>query len=814
MEENALTAKTVLVAEKPKVAQAIASYLGGGKRADGYIDCGGKGKVTWCFGHLFELAEPDKYDKTWGNPWRFEVLPMIPDRWRKTPRGDKGVRKQVQTVRTLCAGADRVVHIGDPDREGQIIVDELLEFIGYNGPATRLWLSSVDEKSIRRAFGEARDNRQWAPLRDAAKARGRADWVIGMNMTRAMTLVGGAQGHQSLISIGRVQSPTLALVVERCRKIANFVPQDYFVPWADIGHPKKPFRSTYVLTDEDPQDEEGRLTDPKRGEAIAERARGQNATVTQASERKGTKSQPLPFSLSKLQSAASSRFGITAQGVLSALQPLWEGGHISYPRTDCQYLPEELLDDAPGILKKLAGAGHAGADTADTSIRSPAWNTKKVSAHYGIIPTEKVPTSLSGDAAKLYRMIAERYVLQFHPKCEYISRKILLDIDGMTFVATGREILKAGWTSVGKDDDGEQDEPPIPKVGKGDVFPVSDTGVDSKQTQPPPYFTDGSLITAMASIHRVVEDPEAKKRLKETEGIGTEATRASIIETLFKRQYLTRKGKKILSTALGEGVYDAMPRPCRDPVLTAQWESRLEMIARGEHALDAFMGEIEALTRKLVETAKKTTIKGAAKTQPCPECGGPMRRLKSKKSGKFFWACANREHPLVRDEKGKPGKQILPPQDSGVACPACGKGTLLKRQGAKGPFWGCSNYPECKHTAPDEDGKPGKREPREVEDSGVPCPICGEGTMVKRNGANGVFWSCSRYPECKSSLPDEDGKPKAVETAPCPEKGCDRKMIRKESRNKPGNFFWVCPNRNHPLRGDEDGKPGEAFGKK
>ena len=586
----------LFIAEKPSLGKAIAAELGVTQTCQGYIVCGNDA-VTWCFGHLLEQYDPDDYDEAW-KLWRRSSLPMIPREWRLKPK--ESTRAQLQVISNLLGEAATVVNTGDPDREGQLLVDEVLEHFRYSGPVQRIWLASLDSRSIQKALATLKDNRDYANLRDSARARSQADWLIGMNATRAMTLRGRESGRDGVLSMGRVQTPTLALVVNRDREIAAFTPIDYLVLQATLQHDAGTFSALFKPSETQPGlDSEGRLVDGATAQGIMDAVRGKNGIITSVTREKKKKPVPLPHCLSSLQKAASSKLGMTAQQVLDTAQSLYEKKLTTYPRTDCRYLPEEQFSDAARIITAL-GSSVSGLEAvtakADSALKGPVWDTKKITAHHAIIPTGEEPRSLTAQEKELYLMIAVQYFLQFYPPMLYEAQKILTTIVETAWEARGRMIIEPGWTGFAAEDDDEdakkkEAEQSLPSVGNNDTVLCADVDALKKKTTPPSKFSEGSLIEAMANIHRFVSDAKAKAVLKENEGIGTEATRAGIIETLKNRGFIVASGKSLVSTPLGQSLIDMTPDTLRDPVTTAQWEQRLEAITRGETSLEDFMRE-------------------------------------------------------------------------------------------------------------------------------------------------------------------------------------------------------------------------------
>lgn len=689
----------LFIAEKPNLAKAIANGLGNDRKDDGCIRCGDD-VVTWCFGHMLELAWPQDYKPEYAQ-WRREHLPIIPSEWKYKVRKDAA--KQLSIIGSLLREADSVVNAGDPDREGQLLVDEVLEHFNYRGPVARIWLPSLDDKSVRIALDGIRDNAPYAPLRDAARARSLADWLVGINATRAMTIKRRESGHSETLSLGRVQTPTLALVVARDREISSFKPIDYLVLRASLVHSAGEFAATFVPSETQAGlDSSRRLIDAAVADALVAGVKGANGLVAEAAREAKTKAAPLPHSLSSLQKAASAQLGMSAQQVLDTAQSLYEKKLTTYPRTDCRYLPNEQFDGAAAVLAALSSVPglEQVAGTADVSLKSCAWNTQKVNAHHAIAPTgEMPPDNLKPAECDLYLMIATAFCLQFHPAMRYEAQKVAVTLADTRWEATGRHVLDPGWTRFTGSDE-EQDGAPdqaLPPLEQGDALQCRDVQILKKKTSPPSRFSEGTLIEAMANVHRFVSDADAKATLRETKGIGTEATRAKVLETLKERGYLALDKKSVVSTPLGREIIDLTPPALKDPITTAEWESMLESIAQGKETLDAFLAEQVRILPDLL-----TPILGDGKPAfPCPDCGAALNRRKRNKDGSWFWGCM--AYPdckvILPDDNGKPGTARPKPVLSEHVCKACGK-PLIKRTGAKGEFYGCSGYPGCKKTYP------------------------------------------------------------------------------------------------------------------
>ena len=625
----------LFIAEKPSLGKAIAAQLPGQKKPSRtHIECGSD-VVTWAFGHLLELAEPDFYlsadvpvNGSGKKKWRLEDLPIIPTDWKKIAK--TSAKEQLTAIRTLLKNAGEVVNAGDPDREGQLLIDEILEAMRWKGRTLRIWLAALDPSSVQKALASLKDNSTYKPLRDAAEARGRADWLVGMNLTRAYTLKSNGAG---VMSVGRVQTPTLALVVRRDIEIESFVPVQHYVPITTFRHANGNYKAVWKApADFTGLDTEGRLTSLLTAQAISNSVAGQTGKIASFESTDGQEPPPLPYTLSKLQAAASAKHGLSAQDTLNAAQSLYETHKLtSYPRTDCAYLPESQYGDARMILAAVArvNPGMTGlTQKADMSLKSAAWNDKKITAHHGIVPTahDQVSVSaLSETEQKVYDLIMRAYVCQFYPRHAFTKTVTVTDAGGHKWEAKGRVVKTPGWRSAMQPDAKDKDEDEteaqtLPLMRVGDSVEWVDGCVNHRVTKPPSRFTDGTLIAAMSSVHRLVTDPKIKARLKEASGLGTEATRANIIEVLIKRGFIERKGKQVISTERGRLLVLALPEVLTDPGVTGLWEDFLGEIAAGNCTLAEFEVQQKAFVTKRVEAAKASAMLAmpvtAAQTKP------------------------------------------------------------------------------------------------------------------------------------------------------------------------------------------------------
>jgi DNA topoisomerase-3 len=635
----------LFIAEKPSLARAIADALPAPqRRGKDSIACGDGNIVAWCAGHILQTAPPEAYSPDY-KTWRLGDLPITPKDWKL----EVSTPALLKSIRTLLKSATRVVHAGDPDREGQLLVDEVLHFLGYKGPVDRLLIRDLSPEAVRRQLGALEPNAKYRPLYESALARQRADWLYGMNMTRLYTLLGRAAGYQGVLSVGRVQTPLLGLIVARDRAIAEFRPVPYYVATAEVrAGGGETLRALWVPKAGVHLNADGRLLAREVAEDARRRVLGQEGLVTACTEDKKSEAPPLPYSLADLQMDAGRRLGLSAQAVLDACQSLYETHRlVTYPRSDCAYLPEGHLAQAKDIL--AAVAKHAPAlgpavRKADLGLRSKAWNDAKVTAtaHHAIIPTPSAgaaPAELKGRERAVYELVSRRYLAQFYTPYEYVQTKVELDVAGERFSATGRQLLAPGWkalsTNAADDEpagEGEEGKPEadaaarLPPLKIGDAVTALELTIRGKSTQPPKPFSDAALIAAMCAVAKFVRSPKVKKILTETDGIGTPATRAAIIETLFERGYVERVKKTIVSTDTGRALIRSLPEVATTPDMTAMWEAAMRAITEGAQTSGAFLGRVSTQLDQLVAEGRalgRITVPRACSPAPPP---GPARR--------------------------------------------------------------------------------------------------------------------------------------------------------------------------------------------
>ena len=647
----------VFIAEKPSLAQAIAIQLPGKFKRHGTFIQVGNDYVTWCVGHLFEQCEPEDYDAKY-KQWRADTLPIVPDSWKLKLRS--GMQKQFKAIEELVKKSDVIVNAGDPDEEGQLLVDEVLSFIKTYKPVKRVLINDYNESKVKQALANLHDNtepqfRGWYAW---ALARSRFDWLFGLNLTRAYTVAAKRAGHNGVVSVGRVQTPTLALVVQRDLLIENFKPVPFYVVEAKLDHSKGTFIAKWVPTAEQQGlDDSKRLIEEPIARMICAKVNGKQANITKYERTPKQENAPLLFSLSTLVKTANSKYGYGAQEVLDICQSLYEVHKLTtYPRSDCEYLNNVAHGEARQILAAVVLNRPDLAilvNKTDLKRKSAAFNDNKVTAHHAIIPTVRQAniTSLSEKERNIYDLIVRSYLAQFFAPYEFLKTTIEVVIEDERFIATGRTPLSLGWHEIYKpiiEENSTEEEnaaQTFPAVTQGDKAICSECAILSRKTTPPSRFTEGSLVEAMQDIHKYVTNPEAKKRLKEGEGIGTSATRSAIIETLKTRKFIKpeRAGsKKIISTPAGRALIASVSVTAKDPAFTAVCEQALNAIAAGKLDLDEFLKRNVLLVQNLVKEVEKIKLNFPASTQSETKHSNQKNGKKRKFFGKSWKPLAAR----------------------------------------------------------------------------------------------------------------------------------------------------------------------------
>lgn len=657
------------IAEKPSLAQAIAEQLPGKLTKTRTHTVVGNTALVACRGHMLEQLMPEDYDPRFAQ-WNAPDLPIVPNEWRMRPR--KGASETISTIKALLKEAKHVVHAGDPDQEGQLIVDEILSYVGNKKPVSRILVNDYNPAEVRKAIAAIAPNteQRFVGWRLWAECRSRLDWLLGLNCTRAYTLRGRAGGYDGVLSVGRVQTPTLGIVVGRDEAIEGFKPIPFFAIALALESSGTEFAARWrAKAEQTGLDEAGRLVDSAVVAELVGRVQNAEVTVTKFEESEKRQGAPLPFSLKTLQMAANDHFGYTGDQTLEIAQALYETHKLTtYPRTDSQYLslaqhaesPERLgaiANNLPELRAALAGV--------DRNRVSAAFDDSKVTAHHGIVPTavEASTANLSEKERNLYTLICRAFVAQFHPAHMYMHTAAEFTAAGESFSANGRRTLVEGWKTVFKvvEDETAQDDvddaaQSLPAMAVGHHPKNLGCKAASKKTTPPARFTDKTLLQAMGDAHKYVTNPTAKARLKEGQGIGTPATSAGIIKELVERGYLARKGKQLISTDTARILIHALPEVASDPGFTGLTEQTLDQVAAGSVSDTAFMSRCVDLVRNMVATAAVTEMKFP--TRPCPVCKeGILRRRKKNGSTSYFWGCSRYQEGCKAsydDSKGAP----------------------------------------------------------------------------------------------------------------------------------------------------------------
>lgn len=669
----------LFIAEKPELARAIVAGLGGGNRCDGYFDCGAD-KVTWCYGHMLKLLEPEDYEPSHGS-WTMEALPIVHFPWSRKPADDPERQTQLKIILALLSKASSVVHAGDPDEEGQLLVDEVLAYANNRLPVRRLLVTDNSVNVVRRQLAALRDNAEFSGLSAAAEARYVGDRLYGLNMTRGYTLAANARGYQGVISVGRVQTPILGLVVRRCRENLAHQPVPFFLVDGLFEFGGTRFSARYNIVAGDPLDSEGRLCSPDHVIRIKDEVSGAKAKIVSMVKRRDRTPPPLPYNLLKLQIDASHQFGMKPAVVTSITQVLREKHQlITYNRSECEYLCDEQHAEAPSVLAAIAETTswfRATVQKADPSMRGRAFNSKRVTAHTAIIPTcSKIDMSLlSNDERCIYGLIARAYVAQFWPHhCAEIT-EITVDVAGFRFVVRATATKVAGWKTLfdrGFDQAREGSEIEADRDDLSSLFEgqdgrcVSGT-VERMYTRPPALYTITSLLSDMTSITKYLRDPRLRELVVDgtdddpfVGGFGTPATRDAIIKALFDRGYLMERGRTIVATPEGTALYDALPSAAKYPDMTAVWQIQQKAIMAGTYSAETFIRKLVEYIADEIDRLKRDGLQIRQFSPVCQACGRPMRRIGKKHGPGFFWGCTGFAQGCAQtfdDRSGQPAQR-------------------------------------------------------------------------------------------------------------------------------------------------------------
>ena len=669
----------VCIAEKPSVARDIARILGATASRDGYMEGNGY-QVTWTFGHLCELKEPNDYEQNW-RYWTLAALPMIPHRFGLKLIPDRGIEKQFQTISQLYANADEIINCGDAGQEGELIQRWVMQMAKVKCPVKRLWISSMTDEAIKEGFANLKEEKQYNRLYLAGLSRAIGDWLLGMNCTRLYTLMYG-QNHQ-VLSIGRVQTPTLALIVNRQKEIDNFKPEPYWV-LSTI------YRDTLFTATS------GKFTSEEEGKNAFALIDGKPFVITSVQKKQGKEPPKQLYDLTSLQVDLNRKYGFSAEMSLNLIQGLYEKKLTTYPRVDTQYLSDDIYPKCPSILNGVSQYMEAGRKPYLDIIKTLAgfskklpkskrvFDTSKVTDHHAIIPTGQVPNGLTDVEKKVYDLIARRFIAVFYPDCKFATTSVAGKVDKIEFKTSGKEILDPGWRAVytkeeQRQDDGKNaaDDKLLPTFVKGESGPHKPT-LTKKMTIPPKHYTEASLLRAMETAGKLVDDEELSAAMKEN-GIGRPSSRAGIIETLFKRHYIRRERKNLVATPTGIQLIDTIHEKLLTSVeLTGIWEKKLRGIEQNKYDAATFINELKEQVTRIVSDVLHDN-------------SGQLIVDSEEKDAKSEEKKGKSDKKVGQAKKGKLKVK------EGDVCPKCGKGRILKGKTA----YGCSRWKEgCDFRAP------------------------------------------------------------------------------------------------------------------
>ena len=645
----------VCIAEKPSVARDIAEILGAKIRKEGYIEGNGY-QVTWTFGHLCGLLEPHEYAPEW-KTWALSNLPMIPLRFGIKVMNDSGIQKQFKVIETLMSNADELINCGDAGQEGELIQRWVMQKAKCKCPVKRLWISSLTEEAIREGFSKLKDQSEFQSLYEAGLSRAIGDWLLGMNATRLYTLKYGK--NRQVLSIGRVQTPTLALIVNRQLEIENFKPEAYW-------ELKTIYRDTIFSASK------GRFSSVEEGTAFLDTVRTADFVVTDITTKKGNESAPRLFDLTSLQVECNKKYGFSADETLKLIQSLYEKKITTYPRVDTTYLTDDLYPKIPDIMKGLKEYEILTKPLLVGKLpkTKKVFDNSKVTDHHAIIPTGVNPTALSDTEKKVFDLVARRFIANFYPECKISTTTVLGEVKEIEFKVNGKQILDPGWrvvfakAAVDDKEGEEEEERTLPIFVKGESGPHEPT-LAEKWTSPPKPFTEATLLRAMETAGKLVDNDELRDALKEN-GIGRPSTRAAIIETLFKRDYIRKEKKNLIATITGVELIQVIQEDLlKSAELTGLWEKKLRQVERGQYAAKDFLDELKAMVTEIVFNVKSDNRRQTT----------PLTLLQMERGTK------NSVNQVKLSPQVKPSLE-------GSVCPLCGKGILLK--GSKA--YGCSEW--------------------------------------------------------------------------------------------------------------------------
>ena len=609
----------VCVAEKPSVGAYIANVLGAKQKHDGYFEGNGY-QVTWTFGHLCALLDPQEYTEQW-KAWSLSSLPMIPARFSIKVSGDAGVHKQFNIIKELINQAEEVINCGDAGQEGELIQRWVYQQAGCKCPVKRLWVNSLTEEAIRDGFQKLKDQSEYQHLYEAGMMRAIGDWLLGMNATRAYTIryAQGTGRNRQVLSVGRVQTPTLALIVKRQAEIENFVPRTYW-------ELKTTYRDTLFSAQIPVEDGEYAITSEEQGQALMDSIKDQPLTITSVEKKKGTEYAPKLYDLTSLQVDCNKKYGFSAENTLQLIQSLYEKRLTTYPRVDTTYLSDDIYPKVPGTLAGIKDYFPQVAPLLGAKLpkSKKVFDNKKVTDHHAIIPTGQRPDAMTADEKKVYDLVALHFIAVFYPDCEVSNTTVLAKAGEIDFKVTGREVLKPGWRVVfdkepdksdnSDDSDNSEETKSLPAFVKGESGPHEPL-LKEKTTTPPKYYTEATLLRAMETAGKTVENDELREAMKEN-GIGRPSTRAAIIEKLYQRKYIVKQGKSLRATETGINLIHLIVSPLlKSAELTGLWEKKLREIEAGQYMAQDFLAELKEMTAGVVRDVKSNKA-----GMLCPVC--------------------------------------------------------------------------------------------------------------------------------------------------------------------------------------------------
>ena len=613
----------VCVAEKPSVGAYIANVLGAKQRKDGYFEGNGY-QVTWTFGHLCALLDPQEYSDQW-KAWSLSSLPMIPARFSIKVSGDEGVHKQFNVIKNLIAEADEVINCGDAGQEGELIQRWVYQQAGCKCPVKRLWVNSLTEEAIRDGFQQLKDQSEYQHLYEAGLMRAIGDWLLGMNATRAYTIryAQGTGRNRQVLSVGRVQTPTLALVVKRQAEIENFKPRTYW-------ELKTTYRDTLFNAQIPVEEDEYAITSAEQGQALVDSIKDLPFVINSVEKKKGLEFAPKLYDLTSLQVDCNKKYSYSAEQTLQLIQSLYEKRVTTYPRVDTTYLSDDIYPKVPGILAGIKDFYPQVTPLLGAKLpkSKKVFDNKKVTDHHAIIPTGQRPDNLTADEKKVYELVALHFIAVFYPECEVSNTTVLAKAGDIDFKVTGREVIKPGWRVVfendrsqgelngenGENDANDEAAKSLPAFVKGESG-AHIPQLKEKTTTPPKYYTEATLLRAMETAGKTVENDELREAMKEN-GIGRPSTRAAIIEKLYQRKYIVKQGKSLRATETGINLIHLIISPLlKSAELTGLWEKKLREIERGEYTAQQFLDELKNMTSDVIRDVK-TNKAGML----CPVC--------------------------------------------------------------------------------------------------------------------------------------------------------------------------------------------------